>query len=119
VSAYAAQRNCCSSSLPNGFLMLAASIRTRASWLSLANVSTYRASVSRSACIASISRNHAHAPWKTMFGRPPVRESNVAARQLYERAGFAVSAVRRRYYRNPEEDALVLWNNDLAPRPSR
>ena len=43
-----------------------------------------------------------------------VRESNAAARQLYERAGFQVSGVRRRYYRNPEEDALVLWKTDLT-----
>jgi ribosomal-protein-alanine N-acetyltransferase len=38
-----------------------------------------------------------------------VRRSNDAARQLYERFGFAVAGVRRGYYRNPEEDALVLW----------
>ena len=37
-----------------------------------------------------------------------VRRSNVAAQRLYERLGFAVSAVRRNYYSQPEEDALVL-----------
>jgi ribosomal-protein-alanine N-acetyltransferase len=37
-----------------------------------------------------------------------VRRSNVAAQCLYERLGFAVSAVRRNYYSQPEEDALVL-----------
>src|ERR1700675_1116167 len=31
-----------------------------------------------------------------------VRRSNDAARQLYERFGFAVAGVRRGYYRNPE-----------------
>jgi [ribosomal protein S18]-alanine N-acetyltransferase len=38
-----------------------------------------------------------------------VRQSNAAARQLYEKFGFSVAAVRRQYYTQPEEDALVLW----------
>lgn len=37
-----------------------------------------------------------------------VRESNVAARELYAAHGFAVVGRRKRYYRRPEEDALVL-----------
>jgi [ribosomal protein S18]-alanine N-acetyltransferase len=37
-----------------------------------------------------------------------VRRSNLPAQSLYERLGFAVSAVRRNYYSHPEEDALVL-----------
>jgi ribosomal-protein-alanine N-acetyltransferase len=37
-----------------------------------------------------------------------VRESNRAARRLYEAAGFAVQTVRKSYYTNPVEDALVL-----------
>jgi len=37
-----------------------------------------------------------------------VRRSNVAARTLYERAGFALSGVRTSYYTNPIEDALIL-----------
>lgn len=37
-----------------------------------------------------------------------VRESNVAARRLYESRGFAEVSRRRGYYRNPVEDALVL-----------
>ena len=37
-----------------------------------------------------------------------VRESNVAARRLYEHAGFTVHSVRKSYYTNPVEDALVL-----------
>lgn len=36
-----------------------------------------------------------------------VRESNVAARRLYEKWAFVESGVRRRYYRNPEEDAVT------------
>ncbi len=38
-----------------------------------------------------------------------VRESNTAARKLYESCGFAAEGRRKRYYRNPEEDALILW----------
>ncbi len=36
-----------------------------------------------------------------------VRESNWAARQLYEKWAFVESGVRRRYYREPEEDAVT------------
>jgi ribosomal-protein-alanine N-acetyltransferase len=38
-----------------------------------------------------------------------VRASNEPARQLYERFGFEQVAVRRGYYTNPVEDALILW----------
>jgi len=37
-----------------------------------------------------------------------VRESNTAARRLYESLGFREVARRRRYYRRPVEDAVVL-----------
>lgn len=37
-----------------------------------------------------------------------VRESNLAARQLYKAAGFQQVSRRRAYYRDPQEDALVL-----------
>jgi len=37
-----------------------------------------------------------------------VRESNAAARRLYERLGFTVSGIRRAYYTQPTEDALLL-----------
>jgi ribosomal-protein-alanine N-acetyltransferase len=36
-----------------------------------------------------------------------VRESNVAARQLYEKFGFHLDNRRQAYYRFPEEDAVV------------
>jgi ribosomal-protein-alanine N-acetyltransferase len=42
-----------------------------------------------------------------------VRRSNDDARRLYERFGFAASGVRRAYYTNPVEDALVMWRSDL------
>jgi ribosomal-protein-alanine N-acetyltransferase len=41
-----------------------------------------------------------------------VRRSNTAARQLYERFGFAVAGTRSNYYTNPIEDALVLWREE-------
>jgi [ribosomal protein S18]-alanine N-acetyltransferase len=43
-----------------------------------------------------------------------VRRSNQAARILYEKFGFSVSAVRQAYYTQPVEDALVLWRQGLA-----
>jgi len=46
-----------------------------------------------------------------------VRESNAAARALYERLGFTVEGVRRDYYQAPREDALILWHRDLRRLP--
>jgi ribosomal-protein-alanine N-acetyltransferase len=43
-----------------------------------------------------------------------VRESNEAARRLYETLGFQVAARRPKYYSQPEEDALILWREHLA-----
>jgi [ribosomal protein S18]-alanine N-acetyltransferase len=43
-----------------------------------------------------------------------VRASNVAARRLYEGLGFAVRATRAAYYILPEDDALIMWRDDLA-----
>lgn len=40
-----------------------------------------------------------------------VRASNQAARALYERAGFRPAGLRRGYYTNPVEDALILWRD--------
>lgn len=37
-----------------------------------------------------------------------VRESNVAARQLYEKFGFSEAGRRTGYYRDPLEDGLIL-----------
>ncbi len=48
-----------------------------------------------------------------------VRESNTSARRLYEKLGFSVTAVRPRYYAQPEENALILWRESLPdPRHS-
>lgn len=41
-----------------------------------------------------------------------VRESNTAARRLYEKAGFQQQGRRKSYYNNPIEDA-ILYRRDL------
>ena len=38
-----------------------------------------------------------------------VRASNESARKFYEGLGFRGTAVRKHYYTNPVEDALILW----------
>ena len=38
-----------------------------------------------------------------------VRESNHSAQSLYLSSGFRPVGQRAAYYRNPKEDALVLW----------
>lgn len=43
---------------------------------------------------------------KTVFLE--VRESNHAAKALYEAAGFSVLAIRKGYYSMPNEDAIVM-----------
>ena len=43
-----------------------------------------------------------------------VRRSNEVARHLYEHLGFSPAGVRRAYYTNPGEDALVLWREPLG-----
>jgi ribosomal-protein-alanine N-acetyltransferase len=42
-----------------------------------------------------------------------VRASNKSALVLYERLGFHVAAKRPGYYTKPEEDALILWRDNL------
>ncbi len=42
-----------------------------------------------------------------------VRESNVAARKLYEKAGFRQHGRRKDYYSNPPEDA-ILYRQDIV-----
>jgi ribosomal-protein-alanine N-acetyltransferase len=38
-----------------------------------------------------------------------VRQSNTPAIHLYEREGFRAAGVRRRYYQDNGEDALIMW----------
>jgi [ribosomal protein S18]-alanine N-acetyltransferase len=43
-----------------------------------------------------------------------VRASNEAAKALYRRFGFAPAGVRRNYYAEVGEDALIMWAHDIA-----
>jgi ribosomal-protein-alanine N-acetyltransferase len=42
-----------------------------------------------------------------------VRMGNQAARALYERFGFAPAGIRKGYYAEVGEDALVMWAHDV------
>ncbi|MFH1074617.1 MAG: ribosomal protein S18-alanine N-acetyltransferase [Candidatus Firestonebacteria bacterium] len=42
-----------------------------------------------------------------------VRETNTAARCLYESAGFIMIAVRNKYYSDNRENAVVMWLNPI------
>lgn len=42
-----------------------------------------------------------------------VRVSNVAARALYSQLGFVEAGVRKNYYTETREDALILWREKL------
>jgi [ribosomal protein S18]-alanine N-acetyltransferase len=42
-----------------------------------------------------------------------VRHSNEPAQRLYERFNFTIAGIRRGYYSNPVEDALILWKETL------
>jgi ribosomal-protein-alanine N-acetyltransferase len=43
-----------------------------------------------------------------------VRVSNVGAQAMYRRFGFETEGVRRNYYAESNEDALVMWARDIA-----
>jgi ribosomal-protein-alanine N-acetyltransferase len=42
-----------------------------------------------------------------------VRESNVAAQQLYEKFGLSVAGIRPRYYHPDGENAMIMWVEDI------
>lgn len=42
-----------------------------------------------------------------------VRASNAAAQELYRRFGFAPGGIRRNYYSDIREDALIMWAHDV------
>ena len=52
------------------------------------------------------------AEWLTL----EVRASNIAAQKLYEKYGFRRAGVRRRYYSDNGEDALIMWTERLGDR---
>jgi len=45
---------------------------------------------------------------KVRFLYLEVREGNPAAQRLYERSGFRIVGVRKDYYQEPTEDAIVM-----------
>ena len=48
-----------------------------------------------------------------------VRVSNVTAIALYERFGFEPSGVRRGYYTDNREDALIMWKDPIREAAAR
>lgn len=42
-----------------------------------------------------------------------VRRSNIIAQNLYKKFGFEVEGIRKGYYANNKEDALLMWNRSL------
>jgi ribosomal-protein-alanine N-acetyltransferase len=48
-----------------------------------------------------------------------VRPSNIAARRLYEKYGFALAGIRPRYYSDDNEDALIMTTPPIEGREMR
>ncbi len=48
-----------------------------------------------------------------------VRASNIPAQKLYEKYGFRPAGIRRRYYSDNNEDALIMWTDRLRDRALR
>lgn len=42
-----------------------------------------------------------------------VRVSNTVAQNLYRKYGFREAGIRRRYYSDNQEDALIMWTDDI------
>ncbi len=55
------------------------------------------------------------AEWLTL----EVRASNLPAQHLYEKYGFRRAGVRRRYYSDNNEDALIMWTDRIKDRAVR
>ena len=55
-----------------------------------------------------LERIHAQSPTSEKAGvvHLEVRESNLAARRLYEKSGFSLDSKREKYYRYPDESAI-------------
>jgi [ribosomal protein S18]-alanine N-acetyltransferase len=48
-----------------------------------------------------------------------VRVSNVGAIRLYERLGFRGRGIRRAYYTDNREDALIMWRDPMPAEAAR
>lgn len=44
-----------------------------------------------------------------------VRVSNTPAIQLYHKYGFAEEGIRKQFYEDNKEDALIMWKHDVQP----
>jgi ribosomal-protein-alanine N-acetyltransferase len=42
-----------------------------------------------------------------------VRNSNIPARNLYEKYGFVTEGIRKNYYEDNKEDALIMWKHNI------
>jgi ribosomal-protein-alanine N-acetyltransferase len=72
-----------------------------------------RRGIGRELLLVVFDRAHAEGARKATL---EVRASNGPARQLYETLGFRPAGVRRGYYTNPTEDAVILWCDLPIPR---
>ncbi|HEY5562933.1 MAG TPA: ribosomal protein S18-alanine N-acetyltransferase [Clostridiaceae bacterium] len=43
-----------------------------------------------------------------------VRSSNKTARRLYEKFGFLQEGIRKAYYADNKEDAIIMWKKDIC-----
>ena len=50
------------------------------------------------------------AKWVTL----EVRVSNHSAQNLYRKYGFREAGLRRRYYSDNQEDALIMWTDEIS-----
>jgi ribosomal-protein-alanine N-acetyltransferase len=48
-----------------------------------------------------------------------VRVSNLGAQALYRKLGFADRGIRKGYYTDSNEDAIIMWKDDLGPQKPR
>ena len=44
-----------------------------------------------------------------------VRRSNLVAQKMYQSLGFLKLGLRKRYYEDNGEDAIIMWNHDIRP----
>ncbi len=43
-----------------------------------------------------------------------VRESNIPARNMYKKLGFIEAGIRKAYYQDNNEDAIIMWKKNLG-----
>ena len=43
-----------------------------------------------------------------------VRVSNIVAQNLYKKYGFKLAGIRKEYYSDNKEDAMIMWNDVKA-----